>query len=374
MSIDHPLLHAIVAAPNDTALRLSYADWLEEHGQAECSQLIKTSEAMRRVANFSDEYWMLKARRNAMLPRCSSEWLAATGYDGARYDPLYRDGLPPNWKGWWRLIREFTERWYGIPMSDVGGHHEEVEGEERRLGRQLPPSVREYIAYAHDVAPDRGFGIVHRDCYTMQTMVEHSALSVMVIAEGNVQWGIHYDDLVHDDPPVYAYLWPVGEYTRYIPSEGGMPESSSLSEFALGFVTAYKPDGGMFSSEVDDERELLERLDACLTIRLDGRDGATYGFVADGQSVTYEGDGILVSLCPSRNEPGFRLNVSVHRSTTWERVPRFLWRYAQHAHSREGMFLSEEDRRSSRLHWGDQPLPGWLGPAPPPLQDSLIED
>jgi hypothetical protein len=73
----------------------------------------------------------------------------------------------------------------------------------------------------------------------------------------------------------------------------------------------------------------------------------------------YELDGVLIQVYPERN----RLNVSMHRLATWEQVPTCLWPHARIAHSRGGMFLSEEDRRSMGPHWQEL-----LGPAPPPLQ------
>src|SRR4051812_10751304 len=95
------LLQAVRENPGDGSLRLVYADWLEENGRAEPAELIRVCEAMRQVPVFSDDYWQLKARRNELRPGCPADWLAATGYDGFRYDPLYRDGIPAGWKGRW---------------------------------------------------------------------------------------------------------------------------------------------------------------------------------------------------------------------------------------------------------------------------------
>jgi uncharacterized protein (TIGR02996 family) len=111
---DDAFLAAILATPNDAAPRLIYADWLDERGQADSAELIRVCEEMRRLPNFSDAYWQLKARRNDLRPRCPADWLSVTGYDGSRYDPIYRDSIPPDWKGRWRLIREFAERWHGL--------------------------------------------------------------------------------------------------------------------------------------------------------------------------------------------------------------------------------------------------------------------
>jgi uncharacterized protein (TIGR02996 family) len=345
MSSDAALLQAILDNPADDALRQVYADWLEEQGESAHAELIRVCEAMRQVPVFSDDYWRLKSRRNELRPGCPADWLAATGYDGSRYDPIYRDSIPRDWKGRWRLIREFAERWHGLAMGDVGGRREEVWVEEQRLGRRLPPSVREYIVYAHDVAPGQDFPVVHRDVYTMRPLEEHAALSVMVIAEGNVQWAIRYADLRRHDPPVYDYHWADDDETRYVPAEGGGPENATLSDFVLEFVSAYKPNAGEFRTTVRDSGRLWEQLEESFPVRL-----------ARGRWTTYEGDGILVDTYPAYYGGGFNLDVCVRASVTWNRVPDFLWPYARHAHMRGGMFLSEEDRAA------DDP------PAPPPLR------
>jgi uncharacterized protein (TIGR02996 family) len=344
MTSDGDLLQALRERPQDDALRLVYADWLEEQGDSARAELFRVCQAMRQVPVFSDDYWRLKARRNELRPGCPADWLAATGCDGSRYDPIYRDGIPRDWKGRWRLIREFAERWHGLAMGDVGGHREEIREEEERLGRRLPPSVREYIAYAHDVAPLRGFGFVHRDLYTMRPLEEPAALSIMVIAEGGWVWAVRNADLRRHDPPVYAYYWAEDDETRYVPAEGG-PEADTLSEFVLGFVSAYKPDAGRFRTTVRDPSRLWEKLEESFPVRL-----------ARGRTTTFEGNGILSDLYPTRDGPGCDLSVCVHSSVTWERVPDFLWPYARHTHMRGGMFLNEEDRAA------DEP------PAPPPLR------
>src|SRR5947209_2954196 len=84
-----------------------------------------------------------------------ADWLEAMRY-GMDCQPLFGHGIPRGWKKRWRLIREFVERWHGLPLGDVGGRAGEVREVEARLGRTLPPSLREWVAFAHDVrqSPD----------------------------------------------------------------------------------------------------------------------------------------------------------------------------------------------------------------------------
>src|SRR5687767_4899399 len=115
--MDETFIRAITDDPDDGALRLVYADWLEEHGDPR-GELVRTCEEMRRVPVWSDSYWELKTWRNALWVGCPIEWLEATGYDGSYFDPVFRDGVPDGPKQRWRLIREFTERWHGVDMPD----------------------------------------------------------------------------------------------------------------------------------------------------------------------------------------------------------------------------------------------------------------
>ena len=85
MSDEPHLLRAIAETPDDAALRLVYADWLEDNGEPGRSELVRVCERIRGVSVFSDEYWLLKARRDELRPGCPAEWLAATGYDGSRF-------------------------------------------------------------------------------------------------------------------------------------------------------------------------------------------------------------------------------------------------------------------------------------------------
>ncbi len=149
MGDEAAFLRAIAADPQGDTVRLVYADWLEERGDPRF-ELVRVCQAMRAVPVYSDEYWRLKTRRNELLPQFDLDWLEATGTDGSRYDPVFRDGVPDDVRGRWRLIREFTERWHGIDVPDVGGRAKEVGEVEARLGLALPESVREFVAFAHD--------------------------------------------------------------------------------------------------------------------------------------------------------------------------------------------------------------------------------
>jgi uncharacterized protein (TIGR02996 family) len=136
MPTESGFLRAITARPDDVTHRLVYADWLDERMQA--------------LAVFSDRFWALKPRRAELRARRDPGWLAVMGY-GDPYRLSFAHGIPEGWKERWRLIRAFTEIWYGKPMPDVGGRRGRVEEIEKQLGRALAPAVREWVTFAEDV-------------------------------------------------------------------------------------------------------------------------------------------------------------------------------------------------------------------------------
>ena len=138
MSTEKDFLAAIKADSDDRAKRLIYADWLEEHGDQR-AELIRIEEEMRSIAIYGDKYWKLKPRRNELRKAAKKSWRQSMKY-GTDYEPVFRE-IPDGWKERWRLIREFAERWFGVPMGDVGGQREEISKIERKEQLSLPPSL-----------------------------------------------------------------------------------------------------------------------------------------------------------------------------------------------------------------------------------------
>src|SRR4051812_36558630 len=148
MSDEAHFLAGIESQLDDREVRLVYADWLEERGDPR-AELIRVEEEMRRVPIASDRFWEIKPRRNALRERCEAHWLGRLGY-GTDYEPAFQS-VPDDWEGRWRLLREFAERWHGVPMGDVGRHADVIAETEATLGLELPPSFREWIAFASDL-------------------------------------------------------------------------------------------------------------------------------------------------------------------------------------------------------------------------------
>src|SRR5262249_29673931 len=69
------LFQAILDDPDDTALRLVYADWLEEHGDVDRAEFIRVQCQLARMDREDDGWSELYRREQALLQRHEAEWL-----------------------------------------------------------------------------------------------------------------------------------------------------------------------------------------------------------------------------------------------------------------------------------------------------------
>src|SRR5258707_345300 len=85
MPDDPTFLKAILAAPEDDALRLVYADWLQENGQPERAGFIRAECARAVLHDDSDfapnewdntRYWELHERARELYDRHAATWFA----------------------------------------------------------------------------------------------------------------------------------------------------------------------------------------------------------------------------------------------------------------------------------------------------------
>jgi uncharacterized protein (TIGR02996 family) len=326
-------LAAIRTAPGNRTTRLIYADWLEERNDPR-HELVRVCEAMREVPVWSDRYWELKARRNELWLRCPIEWLEATGYDGSSYDSVFRDGVPAGWRERWRLIREFTERWHGIDVPDAGGRQHEVRQAEEQLGVEMPPSLREYVAYAHDVGVAKppahdsfnSLMLFHCAYYQLDHLNSHPAVSLIHNTLSGDCLGVAHEDLNDADPPTYYFSARYANDVEYDPS--GVPyfpdlerpvfcdPSLSLSIFRNLFIEL--PTAGSMEITVASADDLLARLAADFPIHASFED-------AD----VYETDEVLVLVGGPRSWHGGhlarRVEVIVRRPIRVESVPDYLF-------------------------------------------------
>jgi uncharacterized protein (TIGR02996 family) len=333
--VDHetPFLDALRVNPQDQAARLIYADWLEEHGDSR-GQLIRIEEEMRSLPVFSDRFWELKPRRHALLQSSETTWLERMRY--GTECPTTFSHVPGNWKEWWRLIRVFTERWHGFQsLPDVGGRLAEIREVETRLGRPLPPSLREWVAFAHDVRPPDYFCVL-RDVYQMTELEGHNAISLLMLCEGNVQWAIRHSDLDEVDPPVYSFIWdysgPDPENT-YVPQSAD-PESETLTSFVLKYSLGYvHSKGGGFGTDAKDAILLIQQLRQTFPVHFVHNDFEIF---------EKENINVRINHWPGREY----LNVELFKPMPRESIPEFLWDQTHHGGAFHGMFAQALDSPS----------------------------
>jgi uncharacterized protein (TIGR02996 family) len=333
MNDDDAFLAAVRADPEDEAPRLIYADWLQERGDPR-GQLIRVEEAMRQLPVFSDRYWQLKPLRNELRAQAPPGWLEAMRY-GTDCEPIFRHGWPNGWKQKWRLVREFVERWHQTPMPDVGGWTENVPETEARLGRTLPPSVREWVAFTRDAQSCD----VLRDGYQpLRELDGHRAISLLLQAEGDYHWAVRHADLRRADPPVYGFQLDYESEdeseSTFVPDNVN-PIADAVSSFAFHYALGYTSgEGGGFGTDVANPARLTRDLEATFPIR-----------VRVGALEIYEAANIMVQVSRRNRQSYAYLRVTVARPTPREALPAFLWGHALGGGYFQGMFIQERHRR-----------------------------
>jgi uncharacterized protein (TIGR02996 family) len=72
---DAAFLQAIADHPDEDGPRLVYADWLDERGDADRAELIRTQCELARLPETDPRRWLLEDRARALLERHESRWL-----------------------------------------------------------------------------------------------------------------------------------------------------------------------------------------------------------------------------------------------------------------------------------------------------------
>ncbi|MDY3552079.1 TIGR02996 domain-containing protein [Gemmata sp. JC717] len=321
-------LRAIALQPRERTVRLVYSDWLTEHDDPR-GELIRIEEEMRTLPAFDDRFWELKPRRNQLRADAGTEWCARMRY-GTECEPVFAHGVPDGWRARWRLVREFTERWHRIPMPDVGGHQAEIAEAEERLGRPLPPAVREWVAFARDITEAPGdreaLGSVHL------APLPGGFLSLAFIPDelGNIDFfsTVPFEELHRLDPPVYRASFDDGDAHAAVRS-GNKPQAATVTEFALAHVVSLAPGaGGGFVVVLDQLADLYRHLKSSF---------ASHSIL--GEREWDEADNLLVEVEPAPAQRGkFVVTVSASAAIRRLQVPEFLWRYARLSEHPTGIF------------------------------------
>src|SRR4051794_26324308 len=75
MSEQQSLLAAVVADPDDDAVRRVYADWLDENGQPERAEFIRVQIEREKLSQRSKKRAPLEAREKELATAHAKEWL-----------------------------------------------------------------------------------------------------------------------------------------------------------------------------------------------------------------------------------------------------------------------------------------------------------
>ena len=325
-------LNAIRAEPHERTLRLVYADWLDEHEDPR-GELIRTEEEMRQIPVFADRFWELKPRRNELRTTAGAEWCALMKY-GTECEPVFRHGIPDGWRERWRLIREFTERWYRVPMSDIGDRQKDVAGMEARFGRTFPPSVREWIAFGLEWQWNQDYSGDLR-CMYVQDVPGNAALSLWYsdgMEDGplnDYHIAVLTSDLHKPDPPMYCFKQgDGGDHYGFVLDERG-PRAESVTSLALDLVfTSAPPTDDGFSISTEDLPDLRQDLILHLPY-----------YVKLVAHEFYEVNNVSLLIEPNRwGKAEISLHLRVAQPATIDHIPGFLWHYARRGHTRRGIF------------------------------------
>lgn len=311
---DDDFLTAITAQPTDRTLRLVYADWLDERADPR-AELVRVEEEMRDLPVFGDRFWELKPRRNELRALAGAEWCGRLRY-GTECAPVFRHGIPDGWRERWRLIREFTERWHRVPMPDIGGRQAEIAEAEARLGRKLPPSVREWIAFAHDARGIPRIDGIVGSVYFASELTGYPAVSLNFDEFTEGHWGVQFDDCLQSDPPVHYFRQ---EYYNDIPLEC-VPFTEPhfapqpVSQWALdGLITSLRRPEEMRRFDVANPATLYPELDRLLSPR-----------VRVGVWTLIEVDNFLLECSESLDQTRHTVCITQARPVAREEMPEIL--------------------------------------------------
>ncbi len=309
MHDDVDFLAAVAANPTDQLTRLVYAEWLDERDDPR-GELVRIEEEVRFEPAWSEVLWRQKPRRNELRAACDPAWLAAMRYGTDCLPLFYGRPFPDHWRDGWRLIREATERWLGVPMPDIGGHADEVAAVEKRLGLTLPPSVRERIAFPN-VLPRGGrinWDLMFQEPFLLEMASQRGSEFLILQEETPYRWGVRIADIAEDDPLMFAFWCPQAE-DEYIPAEDEEPVR--FSRFLFNYLAPHLSNSyGLLSVPVLE----METVESQLR--------SSFPFCSDfGNLLWFENlniTAVLAVVCDT-------LDVWVSRPIASETIPQWLW-------------------------------------------------
>jgi uncharacterized protein (TIGR02996 family) len=120
---EHGLQQAVAKNPRDAAVRLVYADWLEEHGEPDGAKYLRVSaEFIRLWQGDPNEnplrYVELRARMRRLRPALDPDWLKAIRDPGLVGDILHAAwGSGVRFNGFYVVIKETAKKVWLVSLS-----------------------------------------------------------------------------------------------------------------------------------------------------------------------------------------------------------------------------------------------------------------
>src|SRR5262249_19120814 len=147
---------------------------------------------------------------------------------------------------------------------------DEIREVEARLGRTLPPSLREWVAFAHDgcSSPDCYGGL--RDMYLMRDRFHCYPNAFWLLnEEWNRDWVVLRTDFALPDPPVHGYLSDSHRgYEDVTVGAFEVPIADSVTAFVLDYVMSNTDGaGGAFRGYLIEPANLMLDLRDAFAVR-----------------------------------------------------------------------------------------------------------
>lgn len=161
-----------------------------------------------------------------------------------------------DWSTNWVAFDQFVCDWLKTnfardPRSPV------IDELERSAGVALPPSAREWCAFAFAARRLKHFA--WRDCLVVEQVPGHAAVSLLLQGEADYYWAIESANLVQSDPPVIGYALNYDSEESVFERAGTW--APSVCAFALDYFLSYlQSPGGGFSVQQSSESFNSEKL------------------------------------------------------------------------------------------------------------------
>lgn len=146
-----------------------------------------------------------------------------------------------DWSENWAAFDRFVCDWLRTDFTRDPGSPE-IDELERSAGVTLPPSAREWCAFA--LASQTLEHFSWRDCLVVEPVPGHEAVSLLLQGEGDYYWAIETKNLTQPDPPVIGYSLDYDSDESAFERAGTW--APSVTAFALDYFLSYlqSPGGG----------------------------------------------------------------------------------------------------------------------------------